>query len=80
MKIETQFRTIVCWDHLAETPAAPTFLMLAPGTLPVKRPRDYRVVRSMGTPDQLVRLLEHYAVDEEATAQLRTSQGGEEAR
>jgi hypothetical protein len=38
----------------------------------VKRPRDYEVVvRYMGTPDQLVRLSEHYAVDVEATARLR---------
>ena len=34
--------------------------------------RDYGVViRYLGTPDQLVRLSEHYAVDEEATARLR---------
>jgi N-methylhydantoinase B len=42
--------------------------------------RDYGVViRYLGTPDQLVRLSDHYVVDEEATARLRTSQG-EEAR
>jgi N-methylhydantoinase B len=35
--------------------------------------RDYGVViRYLGTPEQLVRLPEHYAVDEEATARLRT--------
>ena len=34
--------------------------------------RDYGVViRYLGTPEQLVRLSEHYAVDEEATARLR---------
>jgi hypothetical protein len=34
--------------------------------------RDYGVViRYTGTPEQLVRLPEHYAVDEEATARLR---------
>jgi N-methylhydantoinase B len=36
--------------------------------------RDYGVViRDLGRPDQLVRLSEHYAVDEEATARLRAS-------
>ena len=40
----------------------------------------YGVMKCLGSPDQLVRLSEHYAVDEEATARLRTSQGGEEAR
>ena len=30
--------------------------------------------------EELIRLSEHYAVDEEATARLRTSQGGEQAR
>lgn len=39
--------------------------------------RDYGVViRYLGTPDQLVRLPEHYAVDEEETARLRASRGG----
>jgi N-methylhydantoinase B len=34
--------------------------------------RDYGVViRYVGTPDQLVRLPEHYAVDEEVTERLR---------
>jgi hypothetical protein len=34
--------------------------------------RDYGIViQYLGTSDQLVRLLEHYAVDEEATARLR---------
>jgi N-methylhydantoinase B len=34
--------------------------------------RDYGVViRYLGTPDRLVRLPEHYTVDEEATARLR---------
>lgn len=34
--------------------------------------RDYGVViRYVGTPDQLVRLPEHYAVDEESTERLR---------
>jgi N-methylhydantoinase B len=43
--------------------------------------RDYGVViRYLGTPDQLVRLSEHYAVDEETMPRLRRSQGGEEAR
>ncbi len=36
--------------------------------------RDYGVViRYLGTPEQLVRLPEHYMVDEEATARLRAS-------
>ena len=34
--------------------------------------RDYEVVvRFLGTPEQFVRLPEHYAVDEEATTRLR---------
>jgi N-methylhydantoinase B len=34
--------------------------------------RDYGVIiRYLGTPEQLVKLPEHYAVDEEATAHLR---------
>jgi N-methylhydantoinase B len=34
--------------------------------------RDYGVaVRYLGTPERLVRLLEHYTVDEEVTARLR---------
>jgi N-methylhydantoinase B/oxoprolinase/acetone carboxylase alpha subunit len=38
--------------------------------------RDYGVViRYLGSPEQLVRLSEHYAVDEEATARLRRSRG-----
>lgn len=37
--------------------------------------RDYSVVvRFLGEPDQLVRLPQHYAIDWEATRQLRTSQ------
>jgi hypothetical protein len=36
--------------------------------------RDYGVViQYLGSPDQLVRLSEHYEVDEEATARLRRS-------
>jgi N-methylhydantoinase B len=36
--------------------------------------RDYGVfIRYLGTPEQLVRLPEHYAVDEEETARLRES-------
>ena len=38
--------------------------------------RDYGVViRYLGTPEQIVRLSEHYAVNEEATARLRAGQG-----
>jgi len=69
---ETQFHTIDCWDRLAETTAAPSVSTSAPDRLPLKRPRDFGVViRYLGTPEQLVRLSEHYAVDEEATARLR---------
>jgi N-methylhydantoinase B len=39
--------------------------------------RDYGVVvKYLGTLDQLVRLPEHYAVDEEATARLRAARAG----
>jgi N-methylhydantoinase B len=42
--------------------------------------RDYGVViRYLGTWDQLVRLREHYAVDEETTARLRKSRAVEES-
>ena len=42
---------------------------------------DYGVVvRYLGTPDQLVRLSEHYVVDEEETSQLRRSRSVEELR
>jgi hypothetical protein len=54
--------------------------MSAPGTLPLKRPRDYGVVRYVGTPDQLVRLSEHYAVNEEATVRLRMGLGAEASK
>jgi hypothetical protein len=40
--------------------------------------RDYGVViRYLGSPEQLVRLSEHYAVDEEATARLRARRAKE---
>ena len=43
--------------------------------------RDYGVVvRYLGAPDQLVRLPEHYAVDEEATGRLRVGSGSTETR
>jgi hypothetical protein len=56
----------------AETSATPSSAMSFPATLALKRPSDYSVaVELLGSLEQLVRLLEHYAVDEEATARLR---------
>ena len=38
--------------------------------------REYGVVvRYLGAPDQLVRLPEHYRIDDEATARCRTRSG-----
>jgi hypothetical protein len=43
--------------------------------------RDYGVViRYLGTPEQLVRLSEHYAVNEDETTRLRKSRAAEGSR
>jgi hypothetical protein len=52
-----------------------------PRTPQLKRLRDYGVaIKCLGTSDQLVRLPEHYAVDEGETARLRKSRAVDESR
>jgi hypothetical protein len=54
--------------------------MSSPGTPLLKRARLGRTVNYLGSPDQLVRLSEHYVVDEEETVPLRGSRRVEDPR
>jgi hypothetical protein len=71
----TQFHTVVYSDHPTETTAAEILADVVSGYVSLESAeRDYGVViRYLGTPEQWVRLSEHYAVDAEATARLRAS-------
>jgi single-stranded DNA-binding protein len=69
---ETQFHSIIWWNCPAETTAAVVLAYVVSGYVFMESAERENgvVIRYLGNLDQLVRLSEHYAIDEEATAGL----------